>query len=236
LQPSSKINRKIRFFLKSSKMPENTGKTAAWLVGTPRTGSTVLCDMLDQTEYFGVQFDEYYNPKRPVHPKGRIPRCGKLLGYQVLENFPNWDLTPFERQYPNLRWVFLFRRERLEQAVSDLIANLTGVWNQGDPRRLDEYRTRSAPWRPALFGELYSAILKDHRRLRAFFQQRTHLRVAYEDLAADVMGTFHLVADYLGVPTENRNKVRIRKQKLNHPEREQLSRLALEWYANEMSQ
>ena len=102
------------------------------------------------------------------------------------------------RWFPNLKYVFLWRRDTARQAVSYYRASMTQVWFLTD--------TTS---RNMLAGDLdlqqikwFEDTLIEHRaNWKSYFSANgiTPLEVVYEDLASDYQAAVHEILSYLGV-------------------------------------
>lgn len=121
------------------------------VAATPRTGSELLCSLLEETGGFGRP-REYVNPRYQEWARSRIQTesahfrewwdgAYRVDGVDALKTM--W--TDFERATEGLdletrgrvcdsHWVFMRRRDRMAQAVSLLKSKLTGLWHRGPER------------------------------------------------------------------------------------------------------
>lgn len=95
------------------------------------------------------------------------------------------------------RIVALSRRDKLGQAISGTIAQLTGTWfNDGTPPALEDRRLPQLF--PTIAGNLARYVEED-RRIAALGKalDRPWLRLEYEDIVADGQAVFGTLVDFL---------------------------------------
>jgi LPS sulfotransferase NodH len=198
----------------------------AWryLVLSPqRTGSNYLCRRLCNVRgRFGMP-SEYLNPAavRLLAPR-LLPGCqpdtvpfatymqavqrvrtsadgcfGLKLQPAQLAAVAAGDRALFEFAASFDRIVALSRRDKLGQAISGTIAQLTGTWfNDGTPPKLEDERLPQLL--PAIAGNLARYVEED-RRIAALAKalDRPWLRLEYEDIVADGQAVFGILVDFL---------------------------------------
>jgi LPS sulfotransferase NodH len=211
----------------------------------PRTGGFLLAEALESTgiagrprEYFDRVFqknwcedlaiatDAEYLEK--VLAAGTTPSGvfgAKVLWHQLehllaklrlIQGNGLSDPELLRRTVPDLRYIFLTRRNKIRQAVSYDRAIRSGVW-WSISANVDEQTSVPAP--PFVFETIDDWVT----RLTEFeLNWRRHFRclgiepyeVAYEDLAEAHESTVHAVLCYLGLPTEGHKVAtpRLRKQ------------------------
>jgi LPS sulfotransferase NodH len=95
------------------------------------------------------------------------------------------------------RVVALTRRDKLGQAISGTLAQLTGTWfNDGTSPAIDEARV------PQLFPAIAANLaryIEEDRRIAALGKalERPWLRLVYEDILADGQAAFECLVDFL---------------------------------------
>ena len=97
------------------------------------------------------------------------------------------------------RIVVLSRRDKLGQAISGTLAQITGTWfNDGTPPAID--RSRWPQLFPAIAANLARYIEED-RRLAALGKAlaRPWLRIEYEEILGDGQAAFERLVDFLSV-------------------------------------
>jgi LPS sulfotransferase NodH len=124
-----------------------------------------------------------------------------LRGQLVTEHEPG-DSSSSEtlnRWFPNLRYVFLWRRDTARQAVSYYRASVTQVWflmhkQQHGVLAEDDVDLQQIRW--------FEDVLIEHREnWRCFFTKNgiTPLEVVYEELVSDYGEAVHEILKYLGM-------------------------------------
>ena len=186
----------------------------------PRTGSTMLCSILEQTGSFGFP-DEYLNPRGVVQMYAeRYGTTGFDAYWQTLRRERATDNGTFSLKatYPDLlpliqaqavgrllgptTFIYLTRRDLLSQAVSAYKAQVSGLWHRDKAGR--PYRSQVST--PATFDE--AAILKKLDEFLAmqlawerYFALRSiePVRMTYEDLLEDVNAAVMRIASAAGI-------------------------------------
>ena len=190
-----------------------------WILCHPRTGSTLLCDLLN----FTGKFPPFDHPKlvgkRAILEKGyafgewmRVyADQDEILGYppphlkclhELYEPLLGWPSRPhIDFLLPGVKYVLLERRNVYEQAVSEYFARTTKKWHVYSEQ---EQRAHAATPVPLVISDL-----KDHYRKvanyypwRRFLGDAPYHTVHYEDMVADPAGTLAGVLNFIGVPTD----------------------------------
>lgn len=172
----------------------------------PRTGSTALCSLLEQTGLVGVP-DEYLNPRgvlQHVALRYRTPDLRTYLDTLLRERQSRdglfslkvtiLDVRPmlgFVRELlgEDVRFVYLRRNDVVAQAVSLYIAEVSGVWHrdaQGEPYRVRPTEVEPAFDRAAILRRM-DEILEYQKQWERMFAHCgiTPLRVTYEEFVED---------------------------------------------------
>lgn len=219
------------------------------ICGTPRTGSTLLCDLLTSTgragapdSFFGARFIDWWAEQWGVPTRETIGepefskvyldaaiRVGKggtdMFGLRLMrENVDDLDgfiervfpgFAPgnarFEKAFGEIRYIHLFREDKLAQAVSLVKAEQTGLWHVAPDGT--EIERLAPPQDPVYdFERLRKQVEELEGYDRAwnpwFVEQGIEpLRVGYERLAADPAGTLITICDALGIAAPDRSEV-----------------------------
>ncbi len=192
------------------------------ILSSPRSGSTLLGRFLHETKMAGDP-QEYFNPpliglerqrsgndklnmnqflrlmeKRRTSPNGVF---GMKMHYsQLLSVFrapkPNQGVVNFLRKLDKLIWIR--RRDRLGQAISQAVAVRTNVWSSEDSRFDRNPQVQVHPYECVAALNL---VARDDAGWEKLIQQAAlsvH-EIWYEDLVADYEGQGRLVLKYLGI-------------------------------------
>lgn len=198
-----------------------------FVCGTPRSGSTLLCDTLSATgvagvplEYFndwiftnllrawGVSsvphYDAFIEMARTVAttPNGV---CGVKFHWPYLEKLAKVtgctlpDLQPIEEIFPNPVFIYLTRLDKLAMALSYLRARQTDVWisRPGVPGRSQGV----AAFDYSRIETIRRTLAEHEANWEALFHYHGigPLRLCYEDLCDDYEGTVRSVLRFIGV-------------------------------------
>jgi LPS sulfotransferase NodH len=191
-------------------------KPVVMIAMTPRTGSTHLCAALAQTEGVAPPA-EIFNPRDWV-VNSEMARRGVGLFADYVRSFnadsgpcfffkTSWqDFSPFTAGYkqifPNLRVIYLDRKDVIAQAVSLYRAAESGTWHV---RRGAAFAARAAGALEHLnlahLDTWLARIEAEKRGWKRFFaaEQITPMRLFYEDFASDVTKAVAAISAFLGV-------------------------------------
>jgi LPS sulfotransferase NodH len=198
--------------------------TRGYLILAPqRTGSNYLCRRLCNVRgRFGMP-SEYLNPVaiRMLAPRllpgtvaDQVPFAAYMAAVQrartsadgwfgiklqpaQLAAFAPGDRALFDFAASFQRIVVLSRRDKLGQAISGTLAQLTGTWfNDGTPHAIDPSR-----W-PQLFPTIAANLaryIEEDRRLAALGKALAlpWLRIEYEEILRDGQAAFEQLVDFL---------------------------------------
>jgi len=108
------------------------------------------------------------------------------------------------KAFPNAKYIWLTRRDKVRQAISFLLASATDQWwliegSEPDP---PEGSPAYPEFDPNAIARREQLLKKKDREWHAYFEQNhiAPLIIHYEDLASDYPGTIRSVLDWLGIP------------------------------------
>lgn len=191
------------------------------IAATPRSGSSLLSDLLRATGLLGVPLEYLNQVDLPVllarfggaTADGRIDFSRYLAGLVRHRTSPNGRFglkVHFRQIQPHLgdpalarllraaSWLWIRRRDTIAQAISLAIAQATATWSI---RRDEERRAAPAPFDGAQFTRETRGLAIQDMGWRLFFRANgiAPLEVWYEDLVADPDWTMAAACRYLGV-------------------------------------
>ncbi len=132
------------------------------------------------------------------------------------------QLSPSElipAMFPDAKYVWLTRRDKVRQAISLYLAYQTDQWWSVDGSAVEKpaQRVADVEFDPDAIASFHALLEQYERSWQAFFQsnQLTPLVIEYDDLAADYAGTIQKVLQWLGIPDAQRTAIiapRLRRQ------------------------
>lgn len=196
---------------------------------SPRTGSTVLCKGLELTGIAGIPHENFacleddethkeytsmqlglwkqcstpngvLGIKHPLHQHYYQDLLKKIRQARNLDTDSNDELDVWSDLFPNCKFLFLTRRNRIRQAVSWWKAIQDNEWHlqKGHERKQpDSFYSSKYNFR-ALFTLLTEISLRE-ARIQAFLShyQIQPKTIVYEDMVADFEGTIRSILDFL---------------------------------------
>jgi LPS sulfotransferase NodH len=189
------------------------------IAAVPRSGSTYFGELLRRTGQLGAP-GEHFNKAmhKPDGGEDTVERRCRLVatagrtpnGVATVKLFPPhfWWLQKEIRLgewFPERRWVYIYRADKLGSAISAAIASLTGNW-WGE-------RDATAPppvFSPRLVEEKLLDLLASELSWAAFFarNQIEPLTVVYEELEKRPADHVRAVADLAGVALSREPDIR----------------------------
>ena len=120
------------------------------------------------------------------------------------------------KAFPNLKYLWLTRRDKARQAISYLLASKTGDWFITDEGKSSKSEDTSdaSDFDPQAVVRLEETFAQNDAAWQSYFESNNiaPLTVYYEDLAADYRGAVVRVLKWLGVP--NADAVALRPSRL----------------------
>ncbi len=152
-----------------------------------------------------------------------------ISGVKLYTSNTNWsifpegsaclELTPSQvlmQLFPEARYIWLRRRDKVRQAISLSIASSTNEWWSIAAISIEksEGTTQGPTFDPQAIARLERALQRNDANWQDFFQQNniTPLVIDYEDLASDYPATVKAVLKWLGV--ENADSLNITPPRL----------------------
>jgi LPS sulfotransferase NodH len=198
------------------------------ICATPRSGSNYLCEVLRSTGNAGHPDDYFWNPPywwerwgtsdfpsyvRRILEEGTTPNgvfgskmmwdyLGDLLP-QLAALFDVEDAAPadvLKAAFPDLRYIWLTRRDKVRQGISYYLAMETGIWRSTDAAKGP---TTDPPFNFLAIDRMVELSTWEDEAWQGYFQQYglQPLDVAYEDLARAPMEVARHILANLGLPS-----------------------------------
>jgi LPS sulfotransferase NodH len=141
--------------------------------------------------------------------------CGIKLHYYQFDELPKM-LTTIENlrglstaevmaaAFPNIKYIWLTRRDKARQAISYQLASTMGEWwiIDGAKRNKREDRIDEPDFDPRVIARLEITLAENDLKWQSYFQNNNivPLTVYYEDLVSDYRGNIVTILKWLGVP------------------------------------
>lgn len=185
-----------------------------------RTGSTYLCNLLKSTGRCG-KAEEFYNPDLIdgyLKQTNLQPKCeAKIYNDRIIKKFssPNsifgvkvvgfyqWNLfRASDLQISH--WIYLTRKNSLEQAISRYIAWSTNGWHR--KKEIPPYSYKGIKW-------CLDEIKQENEFFEEYFLKTKHLRLNYEvDICEFPEQTVISILNYLNINLEELPEIRSKER------------------------
>jgi trehalose 2-sulfotransferase len=189
----------------------------------PRTGSTALCSLLSQTQRLGFP-DEYLNPRGPVQHwmkqlstsdfddylaairRERATANGVFGMKTTFDDFsPHVDALKRHGLFGDSPFIYLTRDDIPAQAVSEFIAEESGVWHRdGSGNVYQSVATKDVAdveFDEQRISNIAGRFIQMQERWEEFFSRHRiePLRISYEDLHSDADSVVRAIAGHVEV-------------------------------------
>ena len=195
--------------------------TPVWILTSQRSGSSLLAAILNRTSLLKANPTDLpiTNPRimehyRHLNAKDNYPLFNKLHDHQYVEL--GLSLEDVVAYYPEIKFLVLKRKNIIAAAVSQYIAEKTGVWELGSSESINAYRQME----PVALNkeELLSAYSRKELSNKFWddkVKEFDHLFVEYETM----LDNLNLIFDYLNLDDAvNQVTVPLTEQKSHRPE------------------
>ncbi len=219
--------------MKSIQPPSNLQKSYI-VCSTGRSGSTLLCKTLEKLGCCGNPEEFFHNDlvrsiKQKNDPDYFVDYCNSIFEKGLTDNgvfgmkMHWWQLVDFIRLarqspifqgkedleilnsvFPNPKFIYIWRRDMSQQAISTVIALQTKQWVKPNSDREGEKVTQSTQNKDLIFQPLtiyrWEHSFEDqNRRWRNFFKDNSlaHYELVYEDFVVSFEREMANVIDYL---------------------------------------
>jgi LPS sulfotransferase NodH len=201
---------------------------------TERSGSTMFCSLLQQTNSLGMP-DEYLNPRGVMqyyleqYPVDNIVNYFDLLRrhqasgnrvFGIKTNYIDFEILVKEKLIGNLlepvKFIYLTRQDILLQAISSYIARQSGKWHSFVDEE-DNISSQDICYNEEEIIQITNNLLLERAQWELFFNLHSikPLRITYEDILADTEGSIRDVAKFIGVRIKTKVNLNMSKtQKL----------------------
>jgi LPS sulfotransferase NodH len=169
----------------------------------------ILGNARDDDKYLGRVIVAATTPNGVFGAKVHWAHFLNLVGKTELpEGAPASAAERLRRQFPDLRYIYLARRNTVARAISHYRAKKTDRWQLDAQSATDDAGGEGEP------GFDFDAIESfvrlgeaEDANWRQFFRQHDirPLELSYEELVVDLQGTVRGVLMFLGIPAENIN-------------------------------
>jgi hypothetical protein len=187
------------------------------IVSCKRTGTHMVGDVLkrlDNVYFVSEHFNCLWN--YPVYrasskkmmdelyghlSEDGIEACGTTLhvGQEIYEYQKCIDIWEYLRTQDDIRFIHVWRRNVVEQAISQIFADATGIWSIPAGMK-PEIASRTIPIYDLFFH--IRRISGATAMLREYFKDKTYLELCYEDMTTDWPATLRKVQEFLELPVQ----------------------------------
>lgn len=200
-----------------------------------RSGSTFLSELLNKTKLFNPVLGEYFLPHYDKNLNSyRIMPNNKFNGDKYFIDGQKLNLSNIRDEYPNMRFIHIYRKDFIGIAVSIFLARKTkifNIFNNKYRRVFYKFNDFEKMYKDA-FGDDYSEINSAHN---AFYMLREYqqaiyikdrydkeilkynievLKICYEDFMIDSITELKKVFSYLDIPECYMDKIPLNEESI----------------------
>ncbi|NES84793.1 MAG: hypothetical protein F6K10_27155 [Moorea sp. SIO2B7] len=251
--------------MNSIQIPSNLQKSYI-VCSTGRSGSTLLCRTLDELDCCGHPEEDFHHYtiaglQLKSNLENFIDYCNSVLEKGLSSNgifgikmhwWQMFDFLKIARQipdfkdkqdleilnaiFPNLKFIYIWRKDMVRQAISTVIALETNQWVKPNQSELEQEReneedlkqestTTSPKFKPVKIYNWEKKFKDQNRRWREFFRDNhlDYYEVVYEDFLKSFEQEIGNILDYLDI-----DKTLI-KDKIEMPTKRQSNDLNKQW-------
>lgn len=189
-----------------------------WILSHPRSGSLLLCNLLNNTNLFRPKFQEWFAIDT-THPQGYWPAlqnipCEDRYSRVMQEEFPpyckihKWQYDQFftnrqkpkiEQKLPGIKYIQLKRRDHIACAVSMYLAHITGICHSDN---LTHYQmiVPEVPIDDKMLLKCYEIAINYYSHWDEYLGNSKVLVIHYEEFCQNPASTLVDVINYLDIP------------------------------------
>lgn len=225
-----------RALLDSSDWKIADPKISYAIVSTPRSGSTALCELLSATKIAGFPIEHFressqvltqYCQLDPVRYLRLLMTSKKtenaVFGTKFISRFLEGHINENNELIyllKNFKFIYLIRRDKLSQVVSEFIAAKTNMWHIYSERQAQNYQDKLERLKIEdsdliQLHKMYKNCLREEKFLENLFDryQIFPLTVEYEKFVADPEENLNKILKYLDILERDRQiEVRNKQQ------------------------
>ncbi len=195
LHATRRAGRPKQFFLRKSELDFAAAHNLDLSAGFAAYVRDIITATATSNEVFGFKLMSWYLDDF----------LARLRGTGAFAEAGTTDLELLRNAFPRLKFVHVFRRHKLRQALSKARAHQTGLWKVQEGKTVQR--------EPQFDAELIEQCLKEsdqqEKLWERFFQRigTDPLRVEYENLCEDYEATIRRVLDFLRISLPRRTRI-----------------------------
>lgn len=213
-----------------------------WILCNERSGSTLLCDLLNSTKQFTEYDDFRLRDKKCVLQRNRAfgewlrlfirdsskikgfkenpPYCLKCLRHQFEGVFGEKDADFIEDIFPNVNYILLKRRNIYEHAASVYFTKMISKWHIYNEKEKRKYLKINIPFQPDVAIQSYKMVTGFKNNWLDFLGNRKPFEIFYEDLIENPESTIFQLLSFFRLPTVEKVVNPNRVLRMTRPESE----------------
>ena len=172
---------------------------ATWIIGSPRSGTTALADMMNRSFHYRPELKEWLNVSLGhTRYRNKFPRNCKTFPLDIERYYGKQvSLNDVYAARPEIKWITCRRDDLAAQIASFWCALRTGAWHRNTRKTVPMIDGGSAEWLRGLIDE-------SNRRVAEFAKTVETFDVVYEDFFANQKQRWSELCDFLGVSAPRR--------------------------------
>ena len=175
-----------------------------WILSTPRSGSSLLCELLNKTNLFNPIFVEYYNDQYcknlyNIATNYKFKKYNKMMRYplQISNISCKIFYTNLVNKFSNIRFIHLVRTNIFKQALSLFFSSKTRIWLY-NINNIHDYR--DIPYNYSEILESYNFLYQAQWNDSIFLLGgQKYLDITYEKFISDIDLHMNKIMNFLNI-------------------------------------
>ena len=168
-------------------------KHPLYILATPRSGTTLLQVLLNQTGLFDPKISEWFNPRPyydhiPWPMDEKLPRNCKVFPQHLKQRFGSARLEPIEEAWPDVKYVVVYRKDVAAQTASWMYSCRSDTWNTGDDKRIACYSEQRFDIGQKEAMDVLYWMHNESQKITELFKGKEFVRLEYNQITDDPVG------------------------------------------------
>ena len=191
-------------------------KNPVWILSGPRTGSSFISSVLNETKIFDPVFNECFHDDwiKEIFSDVKLlspfnynwPKFAKVHEAhfeKIQKMFPSLNI---KEVIPDLKFIHLRRKNLIKQTISEFFANKTNIYIIKNKKKLNKYKELKVDYDEKIMLHYYKKAIIRFNSWEPLLIKENHIDIFYEELIDNPKETFLKIFNFLEIiPPNNLN-------------------------------